>query len=85
MKMTIMKNILLGIKLKIAMKTMYKLQMTIMQANIHLQTLHLQHKKHHKLKHRTHISLEFQLDLLSQDKICTIHNYMKQYKMKLKM
>ena len=73
----LMKNTFLKITMKITMKTLYLIQMTTMQVSIPLQNLQLQHKMYHKLKHQPTLNLlEFQLDLLAQDKIHMIHNHL---------
>ena len=74
----IMTNIYLKIKMKMEMKILYSIQMKTIQVSIPLQNLQLQHEMHHKLKYqRTRNLLEFQLDLLAQDKIYMTHNHIQ--------
>ena len=55
---------------------MYSTQMKTIQVSIPLQNLQLQHKMHHKLKYQQPLNLlEFQLELLTQDKIHMTHNH----------
>ena len=62
--------------MKIEVKILYSIQMKTIQVSIPLQNLQLQHKMHHKLKYQQPLNLlEFQLELLAQDKIYMIHNH----------
>ena len=73
---TIMKNIYLKTKMKIETKILYSIQMKTIQVSIPLQNLQLQHKMHHKLKYQQILNLlEFQLELLAQDKMYMTHNH----------
>ena len=73
---TIMKNIYLKTKMKIETKILYSIQMKTIQVSIPLQNLQLQHKMHHKLKYQQTLNLlEFQLELLAQDKMYMTHNH----------
>ena len=73
---TILKITLLKIKMKIAVKLVYIIQMKTILVNIPPQNLQLQHKMHHKLGHQQKTTLlEFQLGLLVQDQIQKTHNH----------
>ena len=62
--------------MKIEMKPMYSIQMKTIQVSIPLQNLQLQLKMHHNLKYQQTLNLlEFQLELLAQDKIHMTHNH----------
>ena len=55
--------------MKIEMKILYSIQMKTIQVSIPLQNLQLLHKMHHKVKYQQTLNLlEFQLELLAQDK-----------------
>ena len=54
--------------------------MKIMQVKIPLQNQQLRHKIHHDLRHQQILnSLEFQLELLVQDKTYKLHNHIQKY------
>ena len=73
---TILKITLLKIKMKIAVKLVYIIQMKTILVNIPPQNLQLQHKMHHKLGRQQKTTLlEFQLGLLVQDQIQITHNH----------
>ena len=58
------------------MKTLYSIQMKTIQVSKPLQNEQLQHKMHHQLKYQQTLTLlEFQLELLAQDKIYMTHNH----------
>ena len=64
--------------MRIEMKTLYSIQMKTIQVSIPLQNLQFQHKMHlhNKLKYQQPLNLlEFQLELLAQDKIHMTHNH----------
>ena len=58
------------------MELLYSIQMKTIKVSIPLQNLQLQHKMHHKLKYQQSLNLlEFQLELLAQEKMHMTHDH----------